>query len=60
MKQNRQFFKYLLIIVLIAPAIHFFVAGKNQEHDLVRNALVVVQFFVGLAALLFLKDNKAG
>jgi len=47
--KNRNLFLFLVIICIIAPAIHYFVAGKNFENANVRNILVGVQALAGVA-----------
>lgn len=61
MKNQLSFFKLLLIIVLVAPALHYFVGGKSHANGTIRDVLVVLQLVVGLGLLLFysLKNNKA-
>lgn len=61
MKNQLSFFKLLLILVLVAPALYYFVGGKSEDYGKLRDVLVVLQLVVGLGLLLFysLKKNKA-
>jgi len=47
--KNRNLFLFLVIICIIAPAIHYFVAGKNFDNTNVRNILVGIQALAGVA-----------
>lgn len=59
--KNRNLFLVLVIIVIVAPAIHYFIAGNNSDNSNLRNILVGVQIFVGIILLLVFgmkrKDN---
>ncbi|GEM_PF-1250220 len=57
--KNRNFFLLLVIICIFAPAVHYFIAGKDQEHSTIRNVLVVVQIAAGVL-LLFLFGRNPG
>ena len=49
----------LVIVVLVVPGIHFFIAGTNAETSSLRNVLVGVQVLVGFALLfLFRKPEE--
>ncbi len=57
--KNRNLFLLLVIVVLVVPGIHFFIAGKNAETSSLRNVLVGVQVLVGFALLfLFRKPEE--
>ena len=45
-------FRLLVVIIIVAPAMHYFIAGKDQEHTLIRNILVIAQIGAGLLLLL--------
>jgi len=50
--QNRNLFILLVIICILAPGIYFFIAGKDSEHSMLRNALVGVQVVGGIILLI--------
>ena len=57
--KNRNLFLLLVIVVLVVPGIHFFIAGNNAETSSLRNVLVGVQVLVGFALLfLFRKPEE--
>jgi hypothetical protein len=57
--KNRNLFFLLIIIVIVAPAIHFFIAGKNYNSSSIRNILVGIQILVGVVLLLvYGRKNK--
>lgn len=56
--KNRTLFLFLVILVIVSPAIHYFIAGENYENSAVRNALVAIQVLVGVA-LLIIYGRKA-
>ncbi|MCB0647492.1 MAG: hypothetical protein KDC49_12575 [Saprospiraceae bacterium] len=49
--KNRNLFLLLVAIVIVAPAIHYYIAGENYDNTLLRNILVGVQILVGLVLL---------
>lgn len=53
-------FRLLVVIIIVAPAMHYFIAGKDQEHTLIRNILVIVQIGAGSAsvAAVWQKGNR--
>jgi len=51
--ENRNLFVLLVIIAVLAPAIYYFVSGRNYDHTSIRSILVVFQFLGGLALLYF-------
>ena len=59
--KNRNLFVFLVTIVIVAPAIHYFIAGDNFDNSIFRNILVGIQILVGIALLVFFgrktKDN---
>lgn len=57
--KNRNLFLFLVILVIVTPAIHYFIAGENYDNSSTRNALVGVQMVVGIA-LLLLFGRKPG
>jgi hypothetical protein len=50
--KNRNLFLFLVIICIIAPAIHYFIAGKNYGDTNIRSILVGVQALAGIALLI--------
>ena len=55
--ENRNFFILLVIICVLTPGIHYFIAGKNFDNATIRNILVGVQVLGGLI-LLFVYGKK--
>lgn len=51
--ENRNLFVLLVIVTVLAPAIYFFISGRNYDHSSTRNILVVFQFLGGLALWYF-------
>lgn len=49
--KNRNLFLLLVIVVIVAPAIHYFIAGQNFDNSSVRNILVGIQIIVGIVLL---------
>ncbi|MCB0620775.1 MAG: hypothetical protein KDC43_05145 [Saprospiraceae bacterium] len=56
--KNRNLFLLLVFICVLAPGIHYFVAGRQFDHTTLRNVLVGVQILGGIA-LLLLYGRKA-
>jgi len=56
--KNRNLFLLLVILVILAPAIHYYIGGKNEENTTVRNVLVGVQIAVGVLLLLIFGIKK--
>ena len=58
--KNRSFFIFLVILCVIVPGIHYFIAGKNSEHELLRNLLVLAQIVGGIMLIVLygLKRTK--
>jgi len=50
--KNRSLFILIVIAFVIAPAIYFFVAGKNFENSDIRNILVGIQVLAGVVLLI--------
>lgn len=49
--KNRNLFLFLVIVFVIAPAIHYFIAGENFDNSVIRNVLVGIQALVGIVLL---------
>ena len=57
--KNRSLFLLLVIVVILAPAIHYFIGGDNQENTQIRNVLVGIQIICGVVLLIvFGKKSK--
>ena len=49
--KNRNLFLFLVILVIVTPAIHYFIAGESYYNSSTRNILVGVQVLVGIFLL---------
>jgi uncharacterized membrane protein len=49
--KNRNLFNFLILIFVVAPAIHYFIGGENSQNTDLRNAMVVVQAVVGIVLM---------
>ncbi len=49
--KNRSLFLFLVILVILTPAIHYFIAGESYDNSNTRNILVGIQVFVGIVLL---------
>jgi hypothetical protein len=56
--KNRNLFLLLVIIVIVAPAIHYFIAGENYGNSSVRSVLVGIQILVGIILLVVYGRKK--
>ncbi|MBK9256617.1 MAG: hypothetical protein IPM42_14100 [Saprospiraceae bacterium] len=57
--KNRNLFFLLVAIVIVAPAIHYFIAGENYNNTSIRNILVGIQILVGVVLLVvYGRKNK--
>jgi hypothetical protein len=51
--ENRRVFLFLVIVFIITPGIHYFVAGEHYDNSKLRNTAVVAQIIVGLVLIFF-------
>ncbi len=58
--ENRNLFILLVIICVLAPGVHYFIAGKNFDHTLLRNVLTGIQILGGVALLVLYGRGKKG
>lgn len=57
--KNRNLFLLIVVVFLITPAIYYFISGKNNDGDDIRNILVAIQAIAGFALLIiFGRKNK--
>jgi hypothetical protein len=56
--KNRNLFLLLVIIVIVAPAIHYFIAGENYENSSIRSILVGIQVLAGIVLLVVFGRRK--
>jgi len=58
--KNRNLFVFLIIIFIVTPAIHYFVAGEQYDNTDFRNVVVVLQALVGLIlVIMYGRKTKA-
>jgi len=58
--KNRNLFVLLVVLVVLAPGIHYFIGGADQEQTTVRNILVGLQIVGGIVLLLLYGRKPSG
>jgi len=51
--KNRNLFILIIIVFILAPAIHFFIAGKDVEQSTLRIVLVGLQILGGIFLVIY-------
>jgi hypothetical protein len=57
--KNRQLFLLLVVIVIVTPAIHFFISNADNDATNLRKLLVGVQMLAGLMLLFYFGRKSA-
>jgi hypothetical protein len=57
---NRNLFILLVIICVLAPGIHYFIAGRDMDNTGTRNMMVGAQVLGGFLLLFLFGRSKAG
>lgn len=57
--ENRNLFITLVLACVLAPGLHYFIAGKDLDNSTIRNVLVGVQILGAIVLLLIYGKKRA-